>query len=282
MTISIPEAGKTYFGLSRNGSYAAAKRGEIPTIKLGKLLRVPIRALEAMLDSTLPPAGPARAWSKLRATSTLAGRGRLQLDHLNQLRHMAQLRQGGRDFHAQFSTDPPAAGLPSLALARMSGSTRKIGPMSESIITLPEIDLSLMLTATLGETQMHKRAAICKLHEIADYRLLGSGGWPASGESVPAFFRIIREFGLDEEIDDGLGSTRSTTLGDELSIDLMTMFAGCWEVYEIPAILADHGYIDCTEAEELCELELSNLERKLRFLAYRAYLDFCGYSTWLN
>jgi len=36
--------------LSRNGAYDAAARGEIPTIKIGRLLRVPIRALEAMLD----------------------------------------------------------------------------------------------------------------------------------------------------------------------------------------------------------------------------------------
>ena len=51
-TISVPEAGRRYFGLSRNGSYAAAGRGEIPTIKVGRLLRVPVRALERMLDST--------------------------------------------------------------------------------------------------------------------------------------------------------------------------------------------------------------------------------------
>jgi hypothetical protein len=57
-TLTIPEAGKTYFGLSRNGSYAAAKRGEIPTIKIGKLLRVPTRALEQMLDAALKPVGP--------------------------------------------------------------------------------------------------------------------------------------------------------------------------------------------------------------------------------
>jgi hypothetical protein len=50
LTISVPEAGKQYFGLSRNGSYDAARRGEIPTIKIGKLLRVPVRALEQMLD----------------------------------------------------------------------------------------------------------------------------------------------------------------------------------------------------------------------------------------
>jgi hypothetical protein len=52
-TMTIPEAGKTYFSLSRNGSYAAAKRGDIPTIRIGKLLRVPIRALEQQLNATL-------------------------------------------------------------------------------------------------------------------------------------------------------------------------------------------------------------------------------------
>jgi hypothetical protein len=54
--MSVPAAGKKYFGLSRNGAYDAAKRGEIPTIKIGRLLRVPIRALEAMLDRASEPA----------------------------------------------------------------------------------------------------------------------------------------------------------------------------------------------------------------------------------
>jgi len=51
MTISVPEAGKTYFGLSRNAAYAAAKRGDLPTIKIGELLRVPLRTLEQKLDA---------------------------------------------------------------------------------------------------------------------------------------------------------------------------------------------------------------------------------------
>jgi hypothetical protein len=50
LTMTVPEAGKLYFGLSRNASYAAAERGDIPVIKIGKLLRVPVRALEAKLD----------------------------------------------------------------------------------------------------------------------------------------------------------------------------------------------------------------------------------------
>jgi hypothetical protein len=50
LTMSVPEAGKHYFGLSKNGSYAAAERGDIPTVKVGKLLRVPVRLMERKLD----------------------------------------------------------------------------------------------------------------------------------------------------------------------------------------------------------------------------------------
>jgi excisionase family DNA binding protein len=50
--LTVPEAG-IQLGLGRNAAYAAAKRGDIPTIKIGKLLRVPIRALEQKLDASM-------------------------------------------------------------------------------------------------------------------------------------------------------------------------------------------------------------------------------------
>jgi excisionase family DNA binding protein len=56
LTLTVPEAGKRYFGLSRNGAYDAAARGEIPTIRIGRLLRVPVRALERMLERASEPA----------------------------------------------------------------------------------------------------------------------------------------------------------------------------------------------------------------------------------
>jgi hypothetical protein len=56
LTLSVPEAGKRYFGLSRNGAYDAAARGDLPTIRIGRLLRVPVRALERMLDRASEPA----------------------------------------------------------------------------------------------------------------------------------------------------------------------------------------------------------------------------------
>jgi len=50
LTISVPEAGRRYFGICRDSAYAAAKRGDIPTIRVGRLLRVPVRLLEALID----------------------------------------------------------------------------------------------------------------------------------------------------------------------------------------------------------------------------------------
>ena len=52
-TISVPEAGR-WLGLGRKASYDAAKRGDIPVIKIGGLLRVPVIALERMLEEARP------------------------------------------------------------------------------------------------------------------------------------------------------------------------------------------------------------------------------------
>jgi len=50
LTITVPEAGQEYFNLSRDASYAAAQRGDIPTIRVGRLLRVPVAAMERKLE----------------------------------------------------------------------------------------------------------------------------------------------------------------------------------------------------------------------------------------
>ena len=47
-TISVAEAGKQ-LGLGKNGAYAAVARGEIPVLKFGSRLRVPVIAFERML-----------------------------------------------------------------------------------------------------------------------------------------------------------------------------------------------------------------------------------------
>ncbi|HXW29764.1 MAG TPA: hypothetical protein VEK55_10395 [Xanthobacteraceae bacterium] len=58
-TLTVPEAGRRYFDLGRNASYEAARRGDIPTIRVGRLLRVPVIALERKLNeaTTQQPKG---------------------------------------------------------------------------------------------------------------------------------------------------------------------------------------------------------------------------------
>jgi hypothetical protein len=48
-TMSVPEAGEKYYGLSRNASYAAARRGDIPTINIGSRKFAVVAAIERRL-----------------------------------------------------------------------------------------------------------------------------------------------------------------------------------------------------------------------------------------
>ena len=49
-TMSVPEWGEQYLGLGRNAAYDAVKRGDIPTIRIGRKIRVPVVAAERMLE----------------------------------------------------------------------------------------------------------------------------------------------------------------------------------------------------------------------------------------
>lgn len=50
LTLSVPDAGWRFYGLRRNGSYQAAKRGDLVTVRVGRLLRVPVAAQQRKLD----------------------------------------------------------------------------------------------------------------------------------------------------------------------------------------------------------------------------------------
>ncbi len=48
-TYSIPEAAKV-LGIGRTAAYEAARMGQIPTIRIGKRILVPIAALDRLLS----------------------------------------------------------------------------------------------------------------------------------------------------------------------------------------------------------------------------------------
>lgn len=51
LTVTVPEAGQL-LGIGRDSAYRAADRGEIPTLKLGRRLVVPVPKLLALLGAT--------------------------------------------------------------------------------------------------------------------------------------------------------------------------------------------------------------------------------------
>lgn len=57
LTLTIEEAASA-LGIGRSSAYEAARRGDIPAVRIGKRLLVPRAALERMLDN--PTAAAAR------------------------------------------------------------------------------------------------------------------------------------------------------------------------------------------------------------------------------
>ena len=51
--LSVEDAGKR-LGLSRPSAYQAVKRGELPVIRIGRRILVPVVALEKILENTTP------------------------------------------------------------------------------------------------------------------------------------------------------------------------------------------------------------------------------------
>lgn len=55
VTVDVPTAGRLVFDLGEAASYAAARRGQIPTLRFGRTLRVPVARLLAQIE---PADGP--------------------------------------------------------------------------------------------------------------------------------------------------------------------------------------------------------------------------------
>ena len=53
LTYNVEEAA-LLLGISRNSAYEAVRKGEIPTIRLGRRILVPVSRLEALLDDGGP------------------------------------------------------------------------------------------------------------------------------------------------------------------------------------------------------------------------------------
>ena len=55
VTLPVPVAGRRYFGFGKNASYDAARRGHIPTIRIGGRIFALVAPLERMLEQDPQP-----------------------------------------------------------------------------------------------------------------------------------------------------------------------------------------------------------------------------------
>jgi len=53
-TLTVPEAAKA-LGIGRSTAFLAVKRGEIPHLKIGKRIVIPVAALQRMLENASQP-----------------------------------------------------------------------------------------------------------------------------------------------------------------------------------------------------------------------------------
>jgi excisionase family DNA binding protein len=57
LTVTVAEAGDL-LGISRGLAYELVQRGELPAVRLGRRIVVPVRAIEALLDQVVAEATP--------------------------------------------------------------------------------------------------------------------------------------------------------------------------------------------------------------------------------
>jgi hypothetical protein len=86
---------------------------------------------------------------------------------------------------------------------------------------------------------------------------------------------MLKEMGLEEDVPEAPGVVRTTALGLELNVKLMAVFAGIWDVFDIPSILEDAGYLEPDEEKEIWENSTEvEASRRIHGYVLRAYHQF--------
>jgi hypothetical protein len=113
---------------------------------------------------------------------------------------------------------------------------------------------------------------IIALEDLVIWRLFDSPRWLADRETCLTIDRRLVDFGLQVHLPDG--TIIATPLGVRVQIDLISVFAGVHEEYEVPMILEQHGLIDECDANALCDRLLRSdvdAEQLLRPAVQAAY-----------
>ena len=79
-----------------------------------------------------------------------------------------------------------------------------------------------------------------QLYLMTRERLFGERPWRADKRTVAALVRQFIKMGLYQRVPGTVGDLRRTDLGKKLRADLMLVFMGAWDLFEVPEILDMH------------------------------------------
>jgi len=107
------------------------------------------------------------------------------------------------------------------------------------------------------------------------FRLFGRCYWLADREACDALSRKLDDLGLQERVSGDEDTSRKRPLGNELPLDLIMVFLGLWDEWEMPNILERHGLIDEIDESRIYDLLASSRdpERVLRPIVRKAFRD---------
>ena len=131
------------------------------------------------------------------------------------------------------------------------------------------------MTTTTEVSAMNKAQIIAELENMVAARLFSGRLWLADRETNSAYHRKLIQMGLLEQVCDKPQTWRNTRLGNELDVDLFSVFMGHWDEWEVPMILKDYQLVDDAEAEALyARLDKADAESVLIGYVKRAYFDY--------
>lgn len=99
-------------------------------------------------------------------------------------------------------------------------------------------------------TAAQKSDAIKTLHALIHEGLFGSRSWLAGPDILCALSDRLEPLGLEEPVPGVPNTSRNTPLGKELNFDLLQVFMGLWNPFEVPFILRQYGLMSDNEEFE--------------------------------
>ena len=131
-------------------------------------------------------------------------------------------------------------------------------------------------------TAMNRADVYRELYNAVEFNLFGAGSWPADPEASAAFWKLLDDLGLTTDDPDKPGTTQYTSLGLELNVELMSIFAGAVNLWDIPLLLDLMGHLDDEEADAIYTSTSQHPEQVIRRHVLQVYFKFCNRSKRLN